>query len=423
MERIILQSFKEQILSSIIIPEGRLALAFSGGSDSLALLSLLPKERSIAVYVNHNLRDEKELEKELDLNAENAMRFGIPLKIITLEKGSVSDLAQKERIGLEAAARKLRYEKLLSLDVDYVMTAHHKDDQAETIIMRILSGSPIYKMEGIRRQNGRIFRPLLTVSKDVINGYLKEENLSYSFDSTNDDIRYKRNYIRHNILPLLSEKEKDMLSSIALNMQKANERGEDIQITEGEAFSFSRSDYISSNPLKRAEVFYKINGELGYSSRLPRGIIKNADRSIVNSTSFFCDRFILKTNDDDVKVFRKRDSLLLDGCNSFNYQNLVYKVNTEKWDEKTLKIDFKSLSYPVVFRLSRSTDIIELKEGRKRLKELEKEYKVPYFFILEDRNGIIAVFARIFGAKDRLAKRLLNKDGVYVSLEDKKCFL
>ena len=101
-------SFKEQILSKTSFPEGTLCLAFSGGSDSLALLSLLPKERSYAVYIDHNIRDRKELDKEIELNRRNAERFSIPLKVLTIERGDVISLSRRERIGLEAAARKLR---------------------------------------------------------------------------------------------------------------------------------------------------------------------------------------------------------------------------------------------------------------------------------------------------------------------------
>ena len=152
-------SYRERILTETVFPPGRLCLAFSGGSDSLALLSILPKDRSYAVYIDHGIRGREELEKEIELNRRNAERYSIPLKVLHLQEGEVAHLAREEKIGLEAAARKLRYALLMREDADFILTAHHLDDQAETLIMRLLSSSPFYRLEGIKRQNGRIFRP------------------------------------------------------------------------------------------------------------------------------------------------------------------------------------------------------------------------------------------------------------------------
>ena len=265
-------SYREQILSKTVLPPGRLCLAFSGGSDSLALLSLLPKERSYAVYINHNIRPSDELEKEIALNKRNASSFSIPIKIITMERGQVEALSLKEGIGIEAAARKLRYEILEKEDADYVLTAHHMDDQVETILMRLLSGSPLYRLEGIRLERGRIFRPFLHVEKELINAYIDESGLSCSYDSTNSDVRYKRNFIRKNILPLISFEEKRLISSIAANMQQINGREAGIPIRKGFTYSIEKETFLSSSPMRMEEALYKINEGLGFSSLLSRAL-------------------------------------------------------------------------------------------------------------------------------------------------------
>ena len=411
-------SYREQILSKTVLPPGRLCLAFSGGSDSLALLSLLPKERSYAVYINHNIRPFDELEKEIALNKRNASSFSIPIKIITMERGQVEALSLKEGIGIEAAARKLRYAILEKEDADYVLTAHHMDDQVETILMRLLSGSPLYRLEGIRLERGRIFRPFLHVEKELINAYIDESGLSCSYDSTNSDVRYKRNFIRKNILPLISPDEKRLISSIAANMQQINGREAGIPIRKGFTYSIEKETFLSSSPMRMEEALYKINEDLGFSSLLSRSQCLEVENAVEKNLNYTGPRFLVRTSGDVIRFYPKHVNIVFDGTKSFTWNNLCYEVSDEAFDEKTLIIDFSSLELPLLLRESREGDVIELKEGSKRVRDLEKEYGVPYCFVLEDRTSIVAVLARVFGKKDRLARRLLNRKGKACSLRE-----
>ena len=411
-------SYREQILSKTVLPPGRLCLAFSGGSDSLALLSLLPKERSYAVYINHNIRPSDELEKEIALNKRNASSFSIPIKIITMERGQVEALSLKEGIGIEAAARKLRYAILEKEDADYVLTAHHMDDQVETILMRLLSGSPLYRLEGIRLERGRIFRPFLHVEKELINAYIDESGLSCSYDSTNSDVRYKRNFIRKNILPLISFEEKRLISSIAANMQQINGREAGIPIRKGFTYSIEKESFLSSSPMRMEEALYKINEDLGFSSLLSRSQCLEVENAVEKNLNYTGPRFLVRTSGDVIRFYPKHVNIVFDGTKSFTWNNLCYEVSDEAFDEKTLIIDFSSLELPLLLRESREGDVIELKEGSKRVRDLEKEYGVPYCFVLEDRTSIVAVLARVFGKKDRLARRLLNRKGKACSLRE-----
>ena len=115
------------------LPEGRLLLAFSGGEDSLflmALLSLAAPDRSAALYINHGIRPSEELEREEELNRCNAAILGIPLEIRRIPRGDVERLSREKHIGMEAAARELRYGILRSYASENgyrrILTAHHR---------------------------------------------------------------------------------------------------------------------------------------------------------------------------------------------------------------------------------------------------------------------------------------------------------
>ena len=149
------QSF---LLKHNIPSDAGIAVAFSGGCDSLALLVALkassPGRPLLALYVNHQLRDEKELERERKLNHENCRKLSVDLQVLDLGKRRVAELASQRGGGIEDAARTLRYEALAAAcrtaGFRYLATAHHADDQLETLLMHLFHASSITSMQGIQ---------------------------------------------------------------------------------------------------------------------------------------------------------------------------------------------------------------------------------------------------------------------------------
>ena len=415
-----MSSYRERILSLLSLPsEGNLLVAFSGGSDSLALLSLLPRERTKALYVNHHIRTDEELEKEIALNRRNCERLGIPLKIVELDREAVESLSVSEGIGTEGAARVLRYEALLKEDADWILTAHHQDDEVETFLMRVLDGSPFWKYEGVRKVDGRIWRPMLNVPKSLIEGYLEEEKLEYSYDSTNSDTTYRRNFIRHNLLPLITESERNHISRIAENLSEIRARRSEIsfQSVNGRYFHFSRSEYLSSNDAEREELLYSINRAFPEHGRLKREELKAIDSCITSGRKRYTGSFELRLKGDEARVYPLLPFMLyeLDGKDlETPYFNL--SIDGGNVDDKTLVLDFDSLQTPLVLRSSLPQDSIELKDGKKSVRDLEKDQGIPYSLVLEDRKGIRAVFMRLYGGRDRLSSSLLGKSGKSIDL-------
>lgn len=186
----------------------RIAVAVSGGSDSMALLHFVIENKFTDFFVvnfEHGIRGESSI-KDSDFVLNYCKDRNIQCRVVPL-----NTLDEVARLGLtvEETARKLRYEyfdTLLKDDVDYVLLAHHKQDQVETILMRIFRGTGIDGLEGIKQINNGIVRPFLYTDKSDIMAYIKENNIPYVEDETNQQNVYTRNFIRNELLPKIKEK-------------------------------------------------------------------------------------------------------------------------------------------------------------------------------------------------------------------------
>ena len=411
------------IPSEVVLPDGKLLLAFSGGDDSLALLSVLSKvakDRSEALYVNHALRLDEELIKEEERNRKNAEALGIPLHIVRLEKGEVKALSKKKRIGIEAAARELRYGALKSYmtsgGFSRILTAHHKDDQAETLIMRMLSSSPFYAWRGIIKDDETLYRPFLGYFKKDILSYLETTGLTPSVDSTNDDTAYRRNFIRHNLMPFLSEDAKETMASIAENVSEIRSQRSIKPIFQGFYISYSRHDFLSSPRFLIDDAVFEASSYLRNGDRLSRAIIESViEKTEVGKGRLNTSGLIFLFSDKEVRIYPEcPDYLSLIGdCPIWDRLRLeVGGIG----DALTLSFPIADLVSPVIIRTAREGDFIELKCGWKKISELMKDQRVPYSLVIEDKKGIVAYFARPFGGRDRLTKRFLGIHGDNVAL-------
>lgn len=191
----------------------RMILAVSGGPDSMALLRLTAdaaspgdRRRILVVHVNHRLRG-VESEEDARFTYDAAQRHGFACQIVDCPLPP-----QESRHGsLEEAARKRRYAALLaeaeSWGARYVLTGHTADDQAETVLFRLVRGSGLRGLAGIPRVRSfgptALSRPLLSFFRQEILAYLESLGQDYRRDRTNRDPQFRRNAIRHAVLPLL----------------------------------------------------------------------------------------------------------------------------------------------------------------------------------------------------------------------------
>jgi len=199
-------------------------LGVSGGADSMCILHQVLGNRCqasdiIVAHLNHNLRDNADSDEEFV--KQYCLTNGIEF---ISKKENVAKYAQDNKISIETAGRILRYQFFAEIAEQYqnaiVMTAHNKNDSVESFIMHLLRGASLSGLCGIREKSkaGRlnIHRPLINMSRAEIEEYNRIHNVPYIEDETNSDTKYKRNEIRHNILPLLDI---DMISKAISRLQ------------------------------------------------------------------------------------------------------------------------------------------------------------------------------------------------------------
>lgn len=405
------------------LPEGRLLLAFSGGEDSLflmSLLSLIAPGRSAALYVNHGIRSGAELEREEAINAHNASLLGIPLVIKRIPEGDIKRLAKEGNIGIEAAARELRYGILRSYardnGFDRILTAHHMDDQAETVIMRLLSSAPFYALGGIRRDDGMICRPLLDIPKGTIRKGISKLGLKVSEDSTNSDTGYLRNSIRHRIMPMISQESRILLAHIADNVAELRKKAVILDGGDGFFLEYKREEFLSLDRLSQELTIFAAAERLGLHGRFPRKLAADIiDRIEIGSGRLLLPSISVFPNGNLFRIYPVLDRFV----SGWDWNEMCIGrlcLRSEHVDSRTLIIDPEVVRPPVIFRSSEEGDRIHLRTGWKKVSELEKEWRVPYSAVLEDRIGVIAVFGAVFGGRDRLSSRFMDHPGVPVTL-------
>lgn len=252
-----LNKIKRFIVSEHLLRVDALYLvALSGGADSVALLLCL-KELGYcveAVHCNFHLRGEESLRDE-QFCEDLCQRENIPLHKVHFDTQAYADL---HKVSIEMAARELRYRYFFqlkeALGADGVCVGHHKEDSVETILINLVRGTGLSGLMGIRPRNHDVIRPLLCVTRQEIEDYLRQQAVSFVTDSTNliDDV--VRNKIRLNVLPQLSEINPSVTDAILTTANHLSEVDaivqESLKTALGKAVSFINSaTQVSSNSL------------------------------------------------------------------------------------------------------------------------------------------------------------------------------
>jgi tRNA(Ile)-lysidine synthase len=255
-----------------------LLLAVSGGVDSMVMLDFFNRNQSqldcrlSVCHINHNYHAKSLKMSQIVFeycNKNNLEHFNIVLKKRLLKNNVESQLRKKRYNELEKIRKKI--------NADYILTAHHFNDQVETALMRILNSSSLESIMGIKTLNGLVFRPMIDVSKEEIELYAKKHKVSYGLDPTNNDLYLTRNFLRKKVIPLLEE--------IKPNLNSSFKDLEDKISDVNDLLDFSTKEFINSNYVRINEKTIYIQKE--YFLKLPFLMKINILRTIASEKRKF----------------------------------------------------------------------------------------------------------------------------------------
>lgn len=261
--------------NNLISSDQSVLVALSGGPDSVALLHLLAKlRRSMplslsAVYIDHGIR-KRAARKEGEFCRNLCRRLKVSFYKVAADIPRLSKQCGK---GIEETARDFRYRTFESMRRDHgfdrVAVGHHADDQAETVLFRVIRGTGRTGLSGIPLQRDYIIRPLLPFSRAQVCEYLDKNNLDFCTDLSNKDLKIKRNYIRHKLLPLIRKNLNPAINSALTNL--AETAGEE-ELFLGELTRGAFAKATSMTPGGKIELDLKVY--FGYDLWLRRRLLR-----------------------------------------------------------------------------------------------------------------------------------------------------
>jgi len=296
MQKTVLQ-FEEKVADFIeangLFSSGdRVLLAVSGGADSIALLHVMQSLKAknvldselLCAHIHHQLRV-SEADSDEDFVVAETSRLKLP---VTTKRLDVCGFARANRLSVETAGRKLRIENLLEIakakNCRQVATGHQKNDNAETVLHRLLRGTAFRGLGGIWPARAfddeiQFVRPLLCVTRNEIVEYLQKRSLQWRTDRTNADCAYRRNYIRHRLLPVLQQDcagaIADHLSELAYSARRLHSlvcrRVEDVWSVRadfvGDKVVLNLEGFLAESPLIKVELVRRSLTRLGSGER------------------------------------------------------------------------------------------------------------------------------------------------------------
>jgi len=207
----------------LVVPDQKILIGLSGGADSIFALHFFYKYKGklrlniAAVHVNHNLRGD-EGERDEKFCRDVCQKLEVEFYLANVE---VNDFAKKNKNSIEEAARLLRYKEFEKFakksNSDLIVTAHNSSDNTETVLLNIVNGSGIKGISGIPVKRENIIRPFLIISKNEILDYLKNNKIKYVTDSSNENVNFKRNYLRNEVIPSLRTNINPSIDSVVFN--------------------------------------------------------------------------------------------------------------------------------------------------------------------------------------------------------------
>ena len=398
-----LQNFKNHLLHNFqFLKDKKLLLATSGGIDSMVMLHLFQQlESQIAIaHCNFQLRgiesfeDQKFIQDYADANA-------IPVYITQFD---TTAFAADYKLSTQVAARELRYNWFYELseteEYDYILTAHHADDNLETFLINLSRGTGLDGLTGIPEQNENVIRPLLAFSQQEIEEYAELNQIKWREDSSNASDKYVRNKIRHHLVPMLKELNSNFISSFQKTqnyLQEAKDMVDDAAIMVYQQVATQEGENISFdlNKLK------KLPNYKSYLYQWLKEFEFTAWNDIYDLVESQSGKYVFSS---EYRLLKDRETLILSPVD-FSVEKQHYSIDANQRvvnvplkitfspvadrtivSNKTIFVDSNKLQYPLLLRRWNEGDQFQPVGMDGKSKKISKFFKDEKLSLLEKEN-------------------------------------
>lgn len=419
----------------------KLLVAISGGIDSVVLTHILYKLKFniTLAHCNFMLRG-KESNKDEQFVEALGEKMGLPTYIIQFD---TLNYAEENGISTQMAARDLRYNWFQKLcvqhQIDYIVTAHQKDDVIETVLINLTRGTGLDGLTGIPEVNNNVVRPLLPFSRNEVLVYATRKKLQWQEDSTNSSIKYVRNKIRHKVIPYLKEINPSLLETFSNTLEnfKGSQQIIEDRIEEIKEKVISKNEnklQFSISELKKLSnpkvYLYEILKEYGFSewddisnlldAQSGKQVFSNTHRLLKDREALILSEINIESNveyfevsentpkiKEPVKLKFKKVDIPFD---TRNHQNKVFGELILD-EPTTISIDYDKIEFPLIIRKWEKGDYfypIGL-NGKKKLSKFFKDEKISIIdkektWLLCSKDDIVWVIGKRLDDRFKVSK-------------------
>lgn len=396
---VMLKIFKNQIETNLeFLKEARLIIAISGGVDSVVLAHLC-KELNLTfalAHCNFNLRGEESNADE-DFVLELAEQLDVEVFIQNFDTQAYAD---ENKRSIQMAARELRYEwfKELAdqLKFDYILTAHHIDDNLETFLINFIRGTGLNGLTGIPVIKGNIVRPILSFSREQIEQYAIENTIIWREDSSNSSRKYLRNKLRHEVVPILKEINPNLLDSFQNTLENLNDTADIVQESLNAVAKRAIVDIDDNGISYKISEFKKVNNPKAYlfgmfkdygftqwndivdllDAQSGKQVLSNSYRLIKHRDHLILTDLKSNTNESvSISAVEVQNGALQTQIGEFVFEDVAL---VDKGSKSALYVDKDQLNFPLELRIWKEGDYFHPlgMTGKKKISKYLKDEKL-----------------------------------------------
>lgn len=402
---------------NLFFNKNKLILAISGGIDSMVLLDLFSNfdNEIVVAHCNFELR-ENESDLDQKFVEEISKKYKFEYRTINFDTTSY---AKENKLSIEESARDLRYEwfeKLRTeLKANLIVTAHHLNDNSETLIYNITKGTGIKGLRGMLPKRAKIIRPMLEISRTEIEIYAKNNKIEFREDSSNSSLKYSRNLVRKNVIPELEKLNKNFNKTQIKHFERFREielfYQDVVKKLKNELFENKKGDYyISILKLTKYKGFktllFEILNQYGFSNfQVDDIILSFLDKKSKSGLTFFSKTHrLIKDRKhlilSDLSIEKQNIFDLASNCTKIELDNQeIIRVHIKPIDKLTKMstkahyayLDFDKLDFPLVLRRKMDGDYfypfgMGKNNGKAKKKKLKKYFSDKKFSLVDKEN-------------------------------------